>query len=105
MVGAGGGGGGGRVRDGGEGGVQNPPKVRQLFLQATCLPCCWDTVQHTLITLKRVPCPIPSLSLKNEWSGNVRVISLLIIRSQGELLCNRKKTSTPVLNFQHSLNL
>ena len=41
----------------------------------------------TLMTLKRVPCPIPSLSLKNEWSGNVLAISRLIIRSQAELLC------------------
>lgn len=30
---------------------------------------------------------MPSLSLKNEWSGNVLAISRLIIRSQAELLC------------------
>lgn len=38
------------------------------------------------MTLKRVPCPIPSLSLKNEWSGKVLAMSRLIIRSQAELL-------------------
>lgn len=41
------------------------------------------------MTLKSVPCPMPSLSLKNEWSGNVRAISRLIMRSHAELVWKR----------------
>ena len=46
------------------------------------------------MTLKRVPCPIPSLSLKNEWSGKVLAMSRLIIRSQAELLYTNNRYST-----------
>lgn len=50
--------------------------------------------QVTFMTLKRVPCPIPSLSLKNEWSGKVLAMSRLIIRSQAELLYTNNRYST-----------